>query len=357
MGNGRPAAFANAGAVAWRLLGIGALVVAAWWLAGQLMPVLVPLVVAVLLAALLQPVAAGWRRRGVPDTLAAFLAVAILIAVLALVGLLVVPPFVERLGELGANVEEGLRKVAYSLANDIANVERPAVDKAIDDAIQGLGDSRGSIAGGVLAGATALAQALGALVLVLFLCFFLVKDGPDIARWFISLAPASRRREFEEVGEAAWRSLGVYARGVGFVATVDAVFIGLALVIVGVPLVMPLVVLTWIAAFFPIVGAVAAGAAAVLVALVSEGVGAAIAIAVAILLVQQLEGNVLYPAVVGPRVHLHPVAVLLAVTIGGTVGGIPGAFLAVPIATVVAVVIAERRKHRSAVEELELAVH
>ena len=140
-----------------------------------------------------------------------------------------------------------------------------------------------------------------------------------------------------------------------FVATVDAVLIGLGLLVAGVPLVLPLAVLTWIAAFFPIIGAIAAGVAAVLVALVTDGFATAAAIAVWILIVQQLEGNVLYPAVVGPRVHLHPVAVLLAVTIGATVGGIPGAFLAVPIATVAAVVIAHRRTRRDAAPELELA--
>jgi putative heme transporter len=115
-------------------------------------------------------------------------------------------------------------------------------------------------------------------------------------------------------------------------------------------------VLTWVAAFFPIIGAVTAGIAAVLVALVSQGVGAAIAIAVVILLVQQLEGNVLYPAVVGPRLRLHPVSVLLAVTIGATLAGIPGAFLAVPVATVIAVVVGDKRARRADIPELELAL-
>lgn len=356
MGNGGPSAFQRAGAVAWRLLGVGALVVAGWWLARQLMPVLVPLVVAVLLAALLQPLAGRLRRRGLPPTAAALLTVVLLLCVVALVAAAVVPPFVDRASELGANIEEGLRKVAYSVAGDLANVERPAVDKAIDDAIQGVGDSRGDIAGGVLAGATALVQALAAAVLVLFLCFFLVKDGPDMGRWLTSLVSVQRRAEAEEIGARAWAALGTYARGVVFVATVDAICIGVALLVVGVPLVVPLVVLTWIAAFFPIIGAVAAGAAAVLVALVEQGMGAAIAIAVVILLVQQLEGNVLYPSVVGPRLRLHPVAVLLAVTIGATIGGIPGAFLAVPVATVLAVIVAERRERQKAVADLELAV-
>ena len=344
----RSGPLATPSTTAWRLLGIGALVVATWWLARQLMPVLVPLVVALLLAALLSPVAERLRRRGLAPTAAALLTMLVLLLAVGIAAVVIFPPFVERVEELGANIEEGVRKVAYSVAQDLAGADRESVDKAIDDAVQGLGESRGDIAGGVLAGATALAQAVGGLLLVLFLCFFVVKDGRSIGAWLVGLTPADRRQEFAEVGERAWAALATYARGVVFVATVDAVFIGLALVIVGVPLVLPLVVLTWFAAFFPIIGAVAAGAAAVLVALVSEGVGAAIAIGIVILLVQQLEGNVLYPAVVGPRVHLHPVAVLLAVTLGATVGGIPGAFLAVPVAVVAAVVIDHWRRNRDA---------
>lgn len=341
---------------AWRLLVTGALVVAAWWLARQLMPVLVPLVVSVLLAALLAPVAERLRSRGWRDGLAALVVVALLIAAVGLIGVLVVPPFVDRLAEVGANVEEGLREIAYSVGADLANVERATVDRAIDDAIKSLGDSRSDIAGGVLAGATALLQVIGAAVLVLFLVFFLIKDGPSMGRWLVDLAPIERRDQVERVGGNAWRSLGTFARGIVFVATVDALLVGLLLLAVGVPLVMPLVVLTWLAAFFPIVGAVAAGAAAVLIALVDQGVGAAVAVTVGILAIQQLEGNVLYPAVVGPRMHLHPVAVLLAVTLGATIGGIPGAFLAVPVAVVVAVVLEERRARQDPAEELELAV-
>lgn len=352
---GRPLALSSAGTTAWRVLGVGALVVASWWLARQLMPVLLPLVVALLIAALLRPLAEVLMRRGASAGIAAVASMLVLLSVGALAAVLIVPSVVDRIGELGQNVEQGLREVAYSLAEDVAGVGRDTVDRAVDDALASVSENRSDIAGGVLAGATALAQGLGSAILVLFLAFFLIKDAPAMGRWLAGFAPRHRREGVTEIGAEAWRALGTYARGVVFVATFDAVFIGLALVIIGVPLVLPLAVLTWFAAFFPIVGAIAAGAAAVLVALVSEGTGAAIAVAIAILIVQQLEGNVLYPTVVGPRVHLHPVAVLLAVTIGGTIGGIPGAFLAVPVATVAAVVIEHWRQERDAQGELRLA--
>jgi predicted PurR-regulated permease PerM len=147
--------------------------------------------------------------------------------------------------------------------------------------------------------------------------------------------------------------LSAYTKGVVFVATVDAVLIGIALVVIGVPLALPLVVLTWLAAFFPVIGAVVAGAAACLVALVAAGPTEALIVLAVIVAVQQIEGNVLYPVVVGPRLRLHPIVVLLAVATGGTLAGIPGAFLAVPLATVCAALLAhgrEQQGHRRADE-------
>ena len=339
MDDDRRGSLAVAGSTAWRLLGIGAVIVAAWLIARYLMPVLVPVVVAVLLAALLRPVATRLERRGVPRGLAAFAAVSILIGAVVLIAVLVVPPFADRLSALGSNVEAGLRKVAYSVGHDVAGVSRNDADRAVDQLIANIDDNRGKIAGDILAGASVFVQALAGLVLIVFLTFFLIRDADRLGGWFAGLVPQRQRETFERGGTAAWASLGVYIRGVVFVATVDAVFVGIALALVGVPLVMPLVVLTWVAAFFPIVGALAAGSVAVLVALVAEGTAAAIIVAVAILVIQQLEGNVLYPVVVGPRLKLHPIAVLIAVLVGGTIGGIAGAFLAVPFATVCAVLL------------------
>ena len=136
-----------------------------------------------------------------------------------------------------------------------------------------------------------------------------------------------------------WRVLTGYVHGVALVALIDAILIGITLVIVGVPLAMPLTVLTFLAAFFPVVGAVAVGAAAVLVALVAKGAVAAIVVGAAILVVQQLDGNVLQPVLVGRRLELHPVVVLLALTAGGVIAGLVGAFIAVPLAAVAGAVI------------------
>ncbi len=205
------------------------------------------------------------------------------------------PPFVARVSALTDNLEEGIRHVAYTVAHEVAGVSRTRTDSAVDSLLRSLRAHRGRVAGELLSGATILATALG-----------------------------------------------TYIRGICFVATFDAIFIGIALLVVGVPLALPLIVLTWLAAFFPIVGALIAGVAAVLVALVADGLGAAIIIAAAVIAVQQVEGNLLYPMVVGPRMNLHPAVVLVSVTLGGAVAGIPGAFLAVPIAIVGATALEQR---------------
>jgi predicted PurR-regulated permease PerM len=254
----------------------------------------------------------------------------------------VIPSVVSQLADLGSNIEAGTRKVARLLQP--LGVTAAEVDRTIDRGIDDLESSRGEIAGGVLSGAVMVTQWAAAALLSLVLTFFFVKDGARLWSWVVSFFGEDKRPFIGEVGARAWTVLSAYVRGVIFVALVDAVLIGLALVVFGVPLAVPLIVLTFVAAFFPIIGAVLAGVAAILVALVANGLPTALAIAVVIVAVQQIEGNVLYPLVVGRRLSLHPVAVLLALTAGGILGGVAGAFLAVPLAAVAAAVLEFRRE-------------
>jgi predicted PurR-regulated permease PerM len=162
--------------------------------------------------------------------------------------------------------------------------------------------------------------------------------------WAVRLFPKDARPAVEAVGATGWRVLGGYIRGVASVATFDAVCIGLGLAILGVPLVLPLAVLTFVGAFLPIVGAYVAGLAVVLVALVGNGVGTALIMVAVIAVVQQVDGNLIYPLVVGRTVELHPVAILLTVATGVVVGGIIGAFVAVPLAAVIASAVPAARR-------------
>ena len=357
-GNGRPLArlllsgddavprgIAVASAVALRLFILAGALYALGIVAGRLLLAVLPVVVAVLLATLLAPPARRLERRGLRPAPAATLVV--LLAAIVLVGLLalVIPAFVSQAADLGSNVEAGTRKVATLL--EPLGVTAAEVDRAIDQGVEDLDSSRGRIAGGVLTGALMLTQWAAAALLTLVLTFFFVKDGARLWDWVVCFFHDDKRPYVAEVGGRAWSVLSAYVRGVFVVALVDATLIGLVLVILGVPLAVPLIVLTFLAAFFPIIGSVLAGVAAVLVALVANGFATALVVTAAIVAIQQLEGNVLYPVLVGRRLSLHPVAILLALTAGGILGGVAGAFLAVPVAAVGAAILEFGREHQA----------
>ncbi|HWT26205.1 MAG TPA: AI-2E family transporter [Solirubrobacteraceae bacterium] len=339
-----PHGIAVASAIALRLFVLAGALYALGIVAGKLLLAVLPVVVGVLLATLLTPLAGRLRRAGARPTAAAAIAVAA--ASLVLLGLLglVIPAVVSQLAELGSNLEAGTRKVARIL--EPLGVTAGEVDRAIDRAIQDLESSQGRIVGGVVTGAVLVTQWAAAALLTLVLTFFFVKDGARLWDWVVCFFSDDKRPFVSEVGHRAWDVLSAYVRGVVIVAVVDALLIGIALVVLGVPLAVPLIVLTFLAAFFPIVGAVLAGAAAVLVALVVNGFVTALVLTAVIVGIQQLEGNVLYPVVVGRRLSLHPVAILLALTAGGILGGVAGAFLAVPVAAVGAAVLEFSREHQ-----------
>jgi predicted PurR-regulated permease PerM len=336
--DGVPRGLVVAAAITWRVLVLALAVLAVGYAAGKLLLVVVPVIVALLLATLLVPLAHRLRDRGMHERTASLLVVVAGIALIAVLLTLIVPPFVSELSKVGSNVEQGSRKAGQVLRP--LGVSQAEVDKAIDDAVKSLKGSGGKkLTGGAVSGALAALNVLAAVLLTLVLTFFFVKDGRQIWSWIVGLFGPARRDGVEELGERVWRVLTGYVQGVALVALIDATLIGVTLVIVGVPLAMPLSVLTFLAAFFPVVGAVTVGAAAVLVALVAKGAVAAIIVGVVILCVQQLDGNVLQPVLVGRRLELHPVVVLLALTAGGVIAGLVGAFIAVPLAAVAGAVI------------------
>jgi predicted PurR-regulated permease PerM len=336
--DGVPPGLVLAAAITWRVLLLAFAAIAVGYVAGKLLLVVVPVIVALLLSTLLVPLAHRLRDRGMHERAASLLVVVAGIALIAVLLTLIVPPFVSELSELGSNVEKGSRKAGQVLRP--LGVSQAEVDKAIDDGVKSLKGGGGKkLAGGAVTGALAALNVLAAVLLTLVLTFFFVKDGRRMWSWIVGLFGPRRRAGAEELGERVWHVLTGYVQGVALVAAIDATLIGVTLVIVGVPLAMPLTVLTFLAAFFPVIGAVTVGAAAVLVALVAKGAVAAIIVAVVILVVQQLDGNVLQPVLVGRKLELHPVVVLLALTAGGVIAGLVGAFIAVPLAAVAGAVI------------------
>ena len=317
----------------------------------KLLVLVIPLVVSMLLATLLEPPARYLRLHGWKPGTAALATVGSAIIMVVTVFSLVLPPFVSELGELGSTVEQGVRDVGTTIAGGPFGVTEAQIDRSIDRAIDNLQGSGGSIAQGVLTGALLLTQWATSVLLTLFLTFFFVKDGAGLWAWVVRLFARQRRPHVHEMGLRAWEVLTAYVQGAALVATIDAALIGIVLVVVGVPLAVPLVTLTFIGAFFPIVGAFVAGGAAVLVALVTVGPAAAAIVLAGIVVVQQLEGNIFYPVVVGKRLHLHPVAMLVSLTAGGLMGGIAGAFLATPVAAVIGSVLDYSRSDQRALND------
>jgi predicted PurR-regulated permease PerM len=283
--------------------------------------------VSALLAALLAPVARRLCDRGVPPAVAALLTVLVLLGVLVGVGLLV-----------GLRTTGTFRDLTGPLAAGVDRIRLWLVDGPLQLDPQQVTEMRDAIVSRVyelapqpVAAARTAFELLAAVLLVVFLVFFLLKDRPAMWAWLLRMVPTHRREQVDGAGRGAWDALSHYARGVVVVALVDAVGIGVALLVLGVPLWGSLTLLTFLGAFVPLFGATISGAVAVLVTLVTNGFTDAIIVLVVVLAVQQIEGNVLQPLIVGRAVHLHPIVVLLSVTAGTLLWGLAGAVLAVPL--------------------------
>ena len=333
-----PGALRTAAAYSWRLLLVIAAIAALVYAVGKLLVVLVPVIVALVLATVLDGPVRRLERAGWPSWLASLLALVVSIVVIGGVGLVIERRVTAQFDELNVNLDQGLRKVGAALEDSPLPVSRDEVVRGVERTVDELTRADAAI-GGLVSGATLVATVLGGIVLAIFALFFLLKDGPRIWRWFVDQFAGERRGVVRELGDRSWATLRSYFRGVIVIASMDTLLIGLALLAVGVPLVLPLMVLTFIGGFFPVLGAFTAGLVAVLVALVSGGAVDALIIAAAIVLIQQFEGNVMYPWVMRQQLRLHPLATVLVVTSGGVLAGVFGAFIAVPLTATVAAAV------------------
>lgn len=341
------------GRIAWAVVGIVIVLLGVGYLASRLSLVLVPLVLALFPATLLVPVAVWLKDRGLPESVAALISIVVgFLAIGAVVGLMV--PLVQ--AELPGLVEsagEGMGEVERFLAEGPLAIEVDGISGLLERAGEQLaGGGEGGDAGGSGAALEALATAfegIAGFLLLLVALFFYLKEGPRLRRGIVAAAPERFRPGLETFGSRVWRTVGPYFRGQLLVAFVDAVFIGLGLVLLGVPLAVPLAVLVFFGALFPIVGSITAGALAVLVGLADGGLTTGLLVLGLIVLVQQLEGNILQPMILGRVVHLHPLVVLGSLTAGAVLFGILGAFLAVPVAAVVARTVEEERERTTSV--------
>jgi putative heme transporter len=322
----------------WRLLVILTAAGLVLYLLIVLKVIVVPVIVALFLATLLVPVVGwlegrGWRHLWA--VLAVFLgAVLVLVAIIA--GF--VPLIGNELGALRQRADEGIAEVQAFIASRPFGLSEADLNRYLDQARQRFTENSAGLTRGAVEGATLVGEVITGLILCLFLTFFFVKDSERFTRWILDFAGREREAHLRAIGSRSATAVSGYLRGQASVGLVDAVFIGIGLAIVGVPLVIPLAFLTFVAAFLPLVGAFVAGALAALVALVTKGFTAALIVVGITVVVQQLEGHLLAPLLLGRAVSLHPVVIILALAAGAILGGIIGAFLAVPIAAVVTAV-------------------
>jgi predicted PurR-regulated permease PerM len=233
-------------------------------------------------------------------------------------------------------VKGGADQALVYLTGAPLNLSQAQIDSFIDRASEQLAQNRNEIASGVITGAVKVGEFITGALLTAFLLFFFLKDGPYMWGWFTGQFDQPAREHLNNVGHRVLSTMGAYLRGIALVGLIEGTAIGIVLLILGVPLLIPLVLLQFFAAFFPVVGALLAGVVAVLVALVSGGFSDALFVGVAILVIQQADNHLLQPLIMGRAVKLHPIAVILALAAGGVAGGIIGALLAVPLAAVAA---------------------
>ena len=327
-----------------RLLVLGLGVVGLAYAVGYLHIVLLPIALAILLTALLSAPNRWLRGRGLPPAAAALGTLLSAVLVLAAIGTAIAPSIGGQVDDLGTGVQNGIRQATDVLADEPFNLSERDLRKNVDKYIDKAQSNSDGLTRGVTSGAVLLGEALTGLVVTLLLTFFFLKDGRAIWLWLVELVARDRSARADRLGGRIFQALSGYIRGIAAVGVADAVLIGIALLVVGVPLVVPLMILTFFGAFVPLIGAFLAGLAAVLIALAAKGLTAAVIILVAILVVQQLEGHVLYPLLMSRAVHLHPAAIVLALATGGVVAGLVGVFLAVPVAAAISTTIAFARE-------------
>ena len=322
-----------------RIVVIAAALYVLGWVIGHTWMVWYPVALALVVATVLGPPVAWLRRRGVPDGIAAASVMIAFLSSLAAIIAALAPQVAGQVPDIADQASDGLFKIRDWLVEGPFQVSEDQITQAITALQDRLQDSAAAISSGVFSTINAAASAVLNLVVTLILTFLFIKDGHKLLPWLNTIGGRRAGKHTVEALSRVWRTLGGFIRTQTLVSFIDAVIIGIGLAIVGVPLAVPLAVITFFGGYIPIIGAVVAGALAVLVTLVTNSPQDALIVLLIVIGVQQLEGNVLSPWLQGKTMNLHAAIVLLSVLAGGSLFGVTGAFLAVPVAASVAEIL------------------
>lgn len=319
------------------LVAIGAAVWMGLVVLGLLAMVLFPLVLTLFITRILAVPATWLRRRDVSPGAATAVTFGGALLLLAGMVALIAPPLVEEFSDLGPTLDKGIGEIEDWLVEDSSfDVSRANVDEAKEAATERARDLLEESQDQVARGARLTVAGIAGLLLALILSVFALKDGERFVAWVDGHVPERRRAEVRAAARASWQALGGYLRGAAILGVVEAIVIGGAMALTGSGLVIPVMLLTFAAAFVPIVGAIVAGVIAVLITLAAGGLVPALIVGVVVVVVQQLDNDLLAPWIYGKALELHPVVVLLAITTGTALFGFAGTVLAVPLTASVA---------------------
>ncbi|GFM18569.1 MULTISPECIES: AI-2E family transporter [Mycobacteriaceae] len=321
----------KAAAWAWRLLVLAGAAAVLFWLIQRFVVIVVPLALALILTALFLPAVDWLHRHRVPRWLAVILV--FLLGLGALGGLLtfVVTRFIEGLPHLIDQITVSIDALRDWAANGPLELGQQQINNAVDSAIGTLQQRQAEITSGVVSTASALAKFLTGFFITVFTLIVFLHGGRSIYEFVTRIVPVQVRERVRDAGRSGFTTLTGYVQGTFVVALVDGIGIGIGLLVLGIPLALPLASLVFLGAFVPFVGAMVTGFLAVVIAILAKGWLYGLFTLGLVLAVQQLEGNVLQPLIMGRAVRLHPLAVLVALTAGGVVAGIIGVLLAVPL--------------------------
>lgn len=339
-----PVGMRIAGAWSWRLLVVAAVVALLVFLVIQLKLIVIPLMVAILLAALLVPLVQFLQRRGWPKWLAVTVAEVGLIGVVTGLIYLIVTQIVRGFPDLRDRSLEFFEELKAILLASPLHLTEAQINDYLAETWESIQRDSAWLVSGAVSFGSSFGHFLAGILLVLFATLFILIDGARIWEWTLGLFPRRARRAADGAGRAGWITLSNFVRVQIFVAFIDAVGIGLGAWILGLffdgfPLVIPIAIAVFLGSFIPVVGAVLTGAIAVFVALVYLGIWPAVIMLGIVLVVQQVEGHVLQPLVMGTAVKVHPLGVVFAVAAGGFLAGIAGALFAVPVVATLNVIV------------------
>lgn len=320
-----------AAAWSWRFLVIVAAAYVVMWVLARFSAITIPLVVALLLAALASPMVDLLHRAGFHRTLSAVLTVVTGLAVVSLLLTFVGQQIVQGFDDLSQQVVDGLGEIRTWLREGPLHASDSQISDFLAQAQDAIVSSNEQIVTRATAVGTTLSYIVAGFFIVLFATYFFLADGERIWAWVVRLFPRAARTRADSSGRAAWFTLTRFVRATVLVALVDAIGITLVAVILDVPLAFAIGVLVFVSSFVPLVGATLSGAVAVLVALVAQGPVVALIMLIGVVAVQQIESNVLQPFLLGRMVSVHPLGVLVAIGCGVLVAGVAGALIAVPL--------------------------